>query len=292
MNPVVDIQSLEKKYKHFKLGPLDLKIMEGTVVAIIGPNGSGKSTLFQTIMRLRQPLNGNVTLFGMDVNEHEVQVKDHIGYAGSRLYEAFNQLTVDELAELVGRWYTNWDQAYYERLINRYDINRDEKIAHCSDGTRKKIELILAIAHHPKLLLLDEPTVNVDIISQQRMREDLLKFMEQDDHTIIIATHMQEEVKQLCDYICLLDNGEIKGMFEKDEVQHRWARIWVSHLPSDIKNDARVLLVEEEPPQMVTNQLPELEKELDRKEIAITHVKRLELHEIMEYILQTRNVRH
>ncbi|SFL93395.1 ABC-2 type transport system ATP-binding protein [Gracilibacillus orientalis] len=287
MNQVVEIQSLEKRYKNFKLGQLDLAIEAGTVVALLGSNGSGKSTLLQLLIKLRQPDNGNVKLFGMNINEQEVQVKERIGYVGSGLYEAFNKFTVDGLSELVGHWYTNWDQAYYEMLINRYDINRKEKFAHCSMGTKKKIEFVLAMAHHPKLLLLDEPTANVDLISQQRMREDLSQFMEDDQHTILMATHQQEEVKQLCDYICLLADGQIKDMFEKDEVQQRWARVWLSHLPNQLKDDVRVWQIEESPTQIVTNQLLDIEKELKQQHIEITHVKRLELHEIMEYILQS-----
>ncbi|QGH32960.1 ATP-binding cassette domain-containing protein [Gracilibacillus salitolerans] len=286
MKSAVEIQSLVKTYNNFKLGPLDLTVEEGMVVALLGSNGSGKSTLLQTIMKLKNHDYGNVKVLGMDINEHEVQVKERIGYAGGGLYGAFNQLTVDGLAELVGHWYTNWDQAYYERLINRYDINRKEKFAHCSMGTKKKVEFILAMAHHPKLLLLDEPTANVDMISQQRMREDLSLFMADDQHTIVMATHLQEEVKQLCDYICLLDNGQIKDMFEKDEVQYRWARIWLSHFPDLLKDDGRVWQIEESPVQIVTNQLSELEKELQQQQIEIIHVKHLDLHEIMEYILQ------
>ncbi|MGP4040061.1 ABC transporter ATP-binding protein [Gracilibacillus sp. D59] len=287
MSQVIEIQSLVKQYKNFKLGHLDLAIETGTVVALLGSNGSGKSTLLQMLMNLRKPNNGNIKLFGIDINEHEVKVKERIGYAGGALYEAFKQLTVDGLAELVRHWHTNWDHAYYEKLITRYDINRKEKLAHCSMGTKKKVEFVLAMAHHPKLLLLDEPTANVDLISQQRMREDLSQFMEDDQNTIVMATHQQEEVKQLCDYICLLDDGQIKDMFEKDEVQHRWARLWLSHLPDHLNDDVRVWQIEDSPVQIVTNQLLEIEEELKQQHIEITHVKRLELHEIMEYILQS-----
>ncbi|WP_018932181.1 ABC transporter ATP-binding protein [Gracilibacillus lacisalsi] len=286
MNLAVEIQSLVKTYNNFKLGPLDLKVEKGMVIGLLGSNGSGKSTLLQTIMKLRNPDNGSIQVLGMDINQHEVQVKERIGFAGGGLYEAFKQLTIDGLAELVGHWYRNWDQQYYTLLTERYNINRKEKFAHCSMGTKKKVEFVLAMAHHPELLILDEPTASVDLISQQRMREDLSQFMEDGDHTIVMATHLQEEVKQLCDYICLLDNGEIKDMFEKDELQNRWARLWLSDLPDHFKDDIRVWQIEESPTQIVTNQLVELEKELQQQQIEINQVKRLELHEILEYILQ------
>src|SRR5699024_7973615 len=189
--------------------------------------------------------------------------KERIGYAGGRLYEAFDHLTISKLAELISHWYPNWDVVYYETLLERYQINPKEKYANCSDGTKKKIEFVFALTRHPELLLLDEPTANVDMLSQQKMQEDLINYMEKGDNTIVIATHSQEEIKQSCDYICFLKNGQIEGIYEKDDIQNRWARLWLLELPSSVKNDPSVWMVEEEPLQIITDRLPELQEELE-----------------------------
>ncbi|SHN30520.1 ATP-binding cassette domain-containing protein [Gracilibacillus kekensis] len=284
MNPVIKVNSVEKEYKHFHLGPIDFEVEKGTVVAVVGANGSGKSTLFKTLMGLAQPDNGYVQLFGLEEQKQVVDVKNRIGFAGSGLYHAFSQLTVNKLAEFVSHWYTTLEKDYYEHLLNRYEINGKEKFANCSLGTQKKVEFVLAMAHRPQLLLLDEPSANVDMLSQRRMREDLKSFMEQEENSIVISTYIQDEVKQMCDYICILDDGKIKGFFEKDEIRHLWARLWISSLPDQLKNDPRIWKVEEHPLQVITNQLPDIEEELLKCQVDIIRIKRLELDDIMEYM--------
>lgn len=285
MNTVIEIPFLQRQFKHFTLDIKGLSVEKGTVTGLIGANGSGKSTLFFTLMNILQADNGSFKLFGKDMKNKETEIKERIGYAGGHLYDAFSHLTVSQLAGLVSHWYSNWDKKYYQSLIKKYQINPKEKYGNCSTGTKKKVEFVFALAHKPELLLLDEPTANVDMLSQQMMREDLLDYMEKETNTIFMSTHNQEEVKRLCDYICFIENGQIKGIYEKDDLQNRWAVLWISHLPEILKNDPRVSLIGTEPLQILTNRLPELQEALISQQAEITHVKRLEIAEIMKYTL-------
>lgn len=117
------------------------------------------------------------------------------------------------------------------------------------------------------------------------MKEDLLKYMEDGQNSIIIATHLQEEVKEISDYICVIDKGKLIHQFEKDEVRHFWARLWVSSVPVALKEHPNVIEISEVPIQIVTDNLPDIEEILHNEQITITHMQRLNLDEVITYCL-------
>ncbi|WP_332632062.1 ABC transporter ATP-binding protein [Halalkalibacter flavus] len=277
---------LTKKYKKFTLGPIDLKVETGTAVAIVGANGSGKSTFFRLLMNLIQPNSGSVHVFNQTFGENEAEIKKKIGYAGE-LLEPFGHLTIRELANFVSFWYPNWDQRYFRYLIKRYQIDDSNKYAKCSKGMKKKVEFILSLTHHPTLLILDEPSAGVDIISQKKMKEDLIQFMEGVNRSLILATHSIDEVKSICDWITVFHEGKIIQAFDKDEIFEKWGRIWVSEVTDEIREHPNVIEVSSSPLQIVTNDLRKLENDLKNEHIQITHVQRLTLEEGLEYLIGT-----
>ncbi|OIJ15186.1 hypothetical protein BKP35_04870 [Anaerobacillus arseniciselenatis] len=281
---IVDIKGLTKHYKKFSLGPIDFEVETGTAVALVGTNGSGKSTFFRLIMNLLQSDGGSINIFDQDLTEKETEIKKSVGYVGD-LLEPFSYLTVKELSSLISYWYPSWDDKRYTQLIERYHIDEGQKYGKCSKGTKKKVEFIFALCHKPMLLLLDEPSAGVDIISQRKMKEDLLNYMEDGKRSIVLATHNIDEVKQLCDYITILEEGKIIHSFEKDELHEKWARLWVSHVSEVLNNHSNVIKVEESPLQLVTDDLPVIEKELEKEGITIKHINRLSLEEVIEHMI-------
>lgn len=166
-HPILSINELSKRYKKFSFGPLDLQIERGTVVALVGPNGSGKSTFFRLIMNLVRADKGTVKCFGKCMNMYEMACKQKIGYVAGDLFQILGHLTIQKLADLVSYWYPSWNWKRYAELIDRYEIDEQEKYANCSTGTKKKVDFIFAMAHDPELLLLDEPSSGVDMVSQR-----------------------------------------------------------------------------------------------------------------------------
>ena len=112
-----------------------------------------------------------------------------------------------------------------------------------------------------------------------------MNYMEDGKRSIVIASHNIDEVRQLCDYITILDKGKIIQSFEKDELHEKWARLWVSHVSEVLQNHSNVIKIEENPFQLVTNDLPLIEKELEKEEIAINHINRLSLEEVIEHLI-------
>lgn len=283
-NVVVDIEGVSKKLKHFQLDSVHLQVQEGTCVALLGPNGSGKSTFFRIIMNLLHVQAGSIRLFGQQWTENETDLKNAIGFVGGQ-YDILGDLSVAELASLVSYWYSSWSREMYIQLLERYQVDERIQFKNCSKGTQKKVEFIFAIAHQPSLLLLDEPTSGVDIISRRRMKEDLLSFMENGDRSIVLATHQVDEVRDLCDYIYVLHQGRVVDSFIKDEIRENWARLRVSLLTPTIEGHPSIKAVDRAQHQLVTSDLHEMESFLEQQKVSIAHMERLAIDEVLEYLI-------
>lgn len=278
------IKGLTKKMKQFYLGPIDLEIEKGTVVALIGANGAGKSTFLRVLMNVQKADDGDVLTFGEDFMKNETTLKQKMGYVGN-MYEAYRHLTIKELSSLISYWYPTWDQDRYYHYLTRYQMNENMKYGDGSTGTRKKAQFIFSLCHDSNLLLLDEPSAGMDILSQRKMKEDLLTYMEDGERSILLATHMIDEVEQLADYISVMEQGTIVHTFNKDEVRENWARVWVSELTDSIKTHFGVIRASNHPPEIVTNNLPELEQEVKRQQMTINQIQRLTIEEVVEHLI-------
>ncbi|WP_197046589.1 ABC transporter ATP-binding protein [Oceanobacillus salinisoli] len=284
---LLDVIGLEKKFQNFQLGPMDLKVEQGMVVGLVGANGSGKSTLFKLLMNILRKDNGQILLFGKNVEKNEIEVKQKVGFAGD-LLDPYGHLTIEELAGMIAYWYPTWNKEQFNHLIKKYNINTEEKFGKCSKGTKKKVEFIFSLSHDSALLLLDEPTAGVDIVSQRKMKEDLILFMEEGERSIIIATHNADEINQLCDDIVVLQAGKIIYSFNKDEVYENWAKLWVSRVPDELANHPNVILFSTNTPvQVVTNNAHKIERVLQSKQVSISHSQRLTMEEVFEYLIET-----
>jgi len=282
---LLQVEGLEKNYKKFKLGPLDFEVEQGIVVGLIGANGTGKSTILRLLMNILKEDTGQIRVFGQNWTENEIEWKKKVGYTGE-LLEAYDFLTITEIRNLFSRWYPAWNEEKFDQFTNRYQIDLNEKYGKCSKGTKKKADFIFALCHDPELLLLDEPTTGVDIISQRKMKEDLIRFMEDGEKGIVLATHTIDEVYQLCDQIIVLDAGKIVHSFNKDEIHDNWARVWTSSVTDNVKHHPNVIRFETAPPQIVTNHVETLEKALRKEQIKINHVQRLSVEEVLEYLIK------
>ena len=291
---VLEVKKLEKHFKNFSFGPVDFQIEKGTAVALVGGNGSGKSTFFRLLMNILQAEAGTVHLFGENLIENEIDIKRKIGFIGDML-EPFSSLKIKEIASLVSHWYPTWDNERYTQLIQRYNINENEKFGKCSKGTKKKVEFVLSVCHQPDILLLDEPSANVDIVSQRKMKEDLIKYMEDGEKSIVLSTHIMDDVRQICDYVTIIENGKIIFSFEKDEIHEKWAKVWIPELPKHLIDHPHIVMVDKMNStslQIVTNDFPELERDLLANEITIQHLDRITLEEMMELVIEEEHPTH
>ncbi|HEX7170777.1 MAG TPA: ABC transporter ATP-binding protein [Rubrobacter sp.] len=286
--PVISLEGVMKSRGDFVLGPVDLAVEPGHVVAVVGPNGSGKSTLFGMLMNLLRPDSGEVALFGGRYPDDEVAIKRRIGYVPERP-TGRDDMNAVALGKFVSRWYPRWDRRLYRDLLGRSGIDSGKRFGELSKGMRRRLSFALALATSPELLLLDEPTAGVDPIARCEMLDEILNFVRDDAHggdrTVVFATHVVEEARLIADYVVLLADGKFLGLHEKDDLLENWKTLWV-----DVEPEGAVPgIVEVEsgsPARIVTNSRRETSEALLARNISIVRSRSFDLEGILSHLLR------
>ena len=284
--PVISLRDIRKSCGNFELGPLDLEIEPGYVVALVGPNGGGKSTLIRMLINLVQPDSGEVRLFGGAYPDDEVAIKQRVGYVPERSL-GHDEMSAKALGEFVSRFYPGWDQRLYEDLMIRAQIEPDKKFGKLSKGVQRRLAFALAASSGSELLLLDEATVGVDPFARREMLEDISRFMDDGDRrTVVFATHVMEEVRRIADYIVFLVDGEFLGLHEKDALLEGWKIFWVDREPEgDIPGVVEV--VEGGSPTRIVSDSPqETAEALSAEVIRVVHSGTVDLEEILSHLMR------
>ncbi len=285
--PVISLKDVRKSYGSFELGPVDLEVEPGYVVAVVGPNGSGKSTLFRMLMNLARPDEGEVSLFGGTYPEDEVEIKQRVGYVPERSV-GHDEMGATALGEFVSRWYPTWEQETYEDLVSRLRVEPGKRFGKLSGGIQRRLAFALAAATGAELLLLDEPTAGVDPFARREMLGDISEFMQTGDRTVVFATHVMEEVRRIADYVAFLVDGDFLGFYEKDALLERWRALWTDREPD---GDAPgVVEIEAGHPTRVISDDPEVtEQALSRDGIRVVRSGPLDLEEVLSHLMRRRN---
>ncbi len=224
----ISLRGMKLQHERFSLGPIDCDIPKGMVTAIVGPNGSGKSTLFRALLGLEPVRSGEAVLLGTNLDgKQDDAYKSRIGFLAENPNAHESHLTADEKAKFASRWYPGWDWERYRKLLRHFDVDGGIKLSKMSKGMRRKAELSIAMAHDPELLLLDEPSSGLDPFAWKTMLEELGRYMEHGDRTLVLATHILEEIRRLADYILFIYRGRILGLYEKDRLLDDWRTIVV-----------------------------------------------------------------
>ncbi|MBW5445537.1 ATP-binding cassette domain-containing protein [Cohnella sp. CFH 77786] len=226
--PAIRLDGVKAGREGFRLGPLHAEIPRGWVTAVVGANGSGKSTLFRTLLGLEPVTDGRLEVLGTPVVPHgDESYKARIGFVAESPNAHENPMTVAEKAEFASYWYPGWDWQRYRRLAARFGVDEGAKLKKLSKGTRRKAELAIAMAHDPDLLILDEPSSGLDPFIWKIWMEELQSYLENGDKTLLLATHVTEEVKRLADNVLFLHQGRCLGLYEKDLLFDAWRSLLV-----------------------------------------------------------------
>ncbi|TVY01463.1 ABC transporter ATP-binding protein [Cohnella terricola] len=228
MDYSVSLRGVKLEHERFSLGPIECGIPRGMVTAIVGPNGSGKSTLFRALLGLEPISAGQIEVLGTRLNgNRDESYKNKIGFLAENPHMHDNPFTADEKAKFASHWYPGWDWERYRKLLRHFDVEGGIKLSKMSKGMRRKAELAIAMAHDPELLMLDEPSSGLDPFAWKTMIEELQRYMEPGDRTLVLATHIMDEIKRLADYILFIYRGRVLGLYEKDQLLDDWRTIVV-----------------------------------------------------------------
>jgi len=223
MKNVIEIKNLKKSHdEKFKLEVLNLNIQSGTIVGLIGENGAGKTTLIKSILNIIKINSGNVNIFGKEYRKYENEIKEEIGVVLDNMFFP-ELLTPNEINNVMKDIYKNWDKQLYYKYLKEFNLPEKKQIKTLSKGMRKKLEIATALAHHPKLLILDEPTSGLDPIVRNEVLDIFLKFIKDEEHTILLSTHITSDLEHIADKIIFIDNGKIVLDEARDEILEDYA---------------------------------------------------------------------
>lgn len=212
----IKIKNLQKDYKDFSLNIKELNVPTGYITGFIGPNGSGKTTTIKSILGMVKPTNGNIEVLDCDISK-DIKIKQDIAYVGD-VSGFLEESKISNLHKVISNFYSNWDEELYKKYINEFKVNEDKAYKDLSKGQKKQFELIMALSHHPKLLIMDEPTSSLDPLIRNDFLELMQRHMELDNMTVFYSTHITTDLDKAADYIVMIYNGNIILQDEKDSI--------------------------------------------------------------------------
>ena len=213
MNNAIEIKDLKKSYPGFTLGEISLDIPQGIIAGLIGENGAGKTTLIKSILDVVKKDQGSVSVLGTETES----AKEEIGIVldNSFFPEILNPGNIDSILKGV---YRNWDSELFYRYLDSFSIKKNQILKTMSKGMRKKVEIATALSHHPKLLIRDEPTSGLDPIVRNEVLDLFLDFIQNEEHTILLSTHITSDLEHIADQILFIDKGKLILNRDRSEI--------------------------------------------------------------------------
>ncbi|WP_462398283.1 ABC transporter ATP-binding protein [Hungatella hathewayi] len=215
---MIKIENLVKRYgKLVALDHLNLEIEEGEIYGLLGPNGSGKTTTIKAMLDIVKRDAGDVEILGMDIREREQEVKEEIGVVfGESQFHDF--LSAVQISGIMKRVYKNWDEELFSSYLSRFALPEKKKVKEYSRGMAMKLAIAAALSHHPKLLILDEATSGLDPVARDEILDLFFGFIEDGEHSVLIASHITSDLDKVADYVTMIHNGSILFSEEKDQL--------------------------------------------------------------------------
>ncbi|MEK4192034.1 ABC transporter ATP-binding protein [Paenibacillus sp. FSL L8-0323] len=292
----IELRNVLKRRRNKTIGPLTLNMPKGYITALVGQNGSGKSTLLNLLMQLTNPEEGEIYWFENRYDSGlSLELRQTIAYVPETSITEENHWNAEEAARFRKYWYPNWDDQYFQELMDRLEVPYHMRLSKMSKGERRKFEIAAALAARPSLLLLDEPSSGLDPFAWKIMIETLRKYMDENNATIIISTHIVDEVRRLADYIVLMHRGELLGMAEKDSLFGAWTEVWVNaadeeelaELSAELPGGLHFTMDTPGVASFIIEQFSENEKRIHNLGVKVIKSRSLELDEILSLWTQS-----
>lgn len=221
---------------------VSLQVPEGAVYLLVGANGAGKTTLLRTLLDAVRPTRGAVRVFGEDVRRAPPRTRALIGYVPEDSGLPYPHLTAGHMLRHHSAYYPAWDRAYARRLCERFGVPLERRCDALSKGHARRLMLVMALAHRPPLLLLDEPTDGFDPLAREDLHALLVEHMSDAPTTILWCTHHVSEAERLADHVGVLHRGHLVAQARRDEVDARLRRYRVQPPAGGMADVAGTLL--------------------------------------------------
>jgi ABC-2 type transport system ATP-binding protein len=227
---VIHTENLNLSYRGKQaLDKLSLRLARGGVHAIVGANGAGKSTLFRVLLGFASADSGSAAVLGCDSRALSPALRARIGFVNEE-HTLPTWMRVEELAAMQRRLYPGWNQERYRQVLSNFNVADRQKIAELSRGERAGVSLALALAQGPELLILDEPTLGLDVVAKRAFLDALLQTSLDDGATVVYCSHQMEEIERVADNLVIMERGVLRHMSPPGDFCERVA-LWIADFP-------------------------------------------------------------
>ena len=201
-----------KKYKHFQLGPIDLKLEPGSATGLLGANGAGKTTLLNCLAGQMKPNHGSIQWMGQEISPQNWRIREHIGFVTEypSLYET---LSARDHLLFASHVFQNWDAGFAEEWLKKFELPPKQKIKEYSKGMKVKLSILIAISHRADLLLLDEPTSGLDPDTRYEMQGHFSDLVSSGNVCILLSSHLFEDIENVTRDVKIINKGKLTHAF-------------------------------------------------------------------------------
>lgn len=220
MENLLEIRGLCKHYPSFSLENVGFSLPAGSIMGFIGENGAGKTTTLKLILNEVRRDAGEIRIFGKDNIRDELEVKKQIGVVFDESY-FYEELTAADVGKILKRVFQTWDQPLYEKYQKDFELPKKKKIKEYSKGMKMKLSIASAIAHHPRLLILDEATSGLDPVVRSDILDLFLDFIQNEECGVLFSSHITTDLERVADYVTFLHKGRVVFSKPKDELIDR-----------------------------------------------------------------------
>jgi ABC-2 type transport system ATP-binding protein len=223
--PVIEVRGVNKSFgKKPVLRGVNLTMHAGQTLAFLGRNGAGKTTTIRTLLGLLAPDAGEVRVLGFDPRVDPLEIRQRVGYVAED-QTMFGWMRVGQLLSFVAPFYPTWDNAWAKELSQRFELPMNTRVRHLSKGQGVRVALLLALAHRPKLVILDDPTLGLDPIMRKEFLRDLVTHMQGESIGVFFSSHLLYEVEPVADSIVILDHGQVVRQAPTEELREQVKRL-------------------------------------------------------------------
>lgn len=217
MGNVIELKNVTKDYGDFKLDHVSFSVPEGSVCGFIGQNGAGKTTTIRLLLDVIGADEGEIFLFGENIKNDSASLREDIGVVFDEM--GFHEfMTGKDINIMMKNIYKNWDEKTFFEYLKRFSLPIRKKCGNFSRGMRMKLQIAVALSHHAKLLVMDEPTSGLDPIVRNEMLQIFREFVVEEDHTILLSSHITGDLEKLADEVVFINGGKIVLSGNKDDI--------------------------------------------------------------------------
>lgn len=227
MKYAIEVEGLVKKYDDFMLDHVSFRIPEGSIVGFIGENGAGKSTTIKAVLNLLHVDEGTIRILGKENGAKECEIKEQIGVVLDESYFPEN-LKLYQIAKILKNIYKNWEEEKFQDYCKKFKISDKKLYKEFSRGMKMKLSIAAALSHQTKLLILDEATSGLDPVVRNEILDIFLDFIQDEEHTIFLSSHITSDIEKISDYILLIHDGKILFFENKDELLYEYGMVHCS----------------------------------------------------------------